>query len=265
MPGQQRAPLEQLLLAVSKLPLLTELRLGMTEQQGDQVLPPTALTALVASTDLRALELRLPQREVPEDWVMFSPSTVYPHLRSINLASMDYALLLLVNGQQLQHLCSCCPAVESLEIALRPGLPPASCLPLLQLSALTRLRMASSDGTAAAAGAAAVDVVAQLTRLKQLRLQRIPRLPDPSLLQLTALTALEDLELSDVVEGAGHGRWFLRNKVGGARQSWPGGFSSAWPDRIAQHLAMFPNTLQLCQRHRATAAVASTRPQLCVG
>lgn len=83
--------------------------------------------------------------------------------------------------------------------------------PLLQLSALTSLRIDQQDyirsvhgpcqrALAAAAGAAAtaevVEVAAQLTGLKQLVLGGLPWVADPVLLQLTTLTALEELLLS---------------------------------------------------------------------
>jgi hypothetical protein len=65
-------------------------------------------------------------------------------------------------------------------------------MPLLQLTALTKLAVL---GGGAAATAAAVGVVAQLTGLKDLTMEYLPPLNDPVLLQLTVLAALEDLVL----------------------------------------------------------------------
>jgi hypothetical protein len=104
-----------------------------------------------------------------------------------------------VSEQQLQQLCSCCPAVEDLAFCLSRGSPSTAYLPLLQLSALASLKI---KDVGAAAAAAAVGVAAQLTGLKQLVLQGLPQLTDPALLQLTALTALETLKLIQA-SGAG--------------------------------------------------------------
>jgi hypothetical protein len=118
---------------------------------------------------------------------------MYPHLRQIEIQvshrwqSWDRPL----SKQQLQQLCSCCPAVEGLGLALsdRHNLPAPAWLPLQHLSALTQLTLFSGRPAAAAA---AVKVAAQLTRLKDLTVRGVPKLTDRCLTGLTDLTALED-------------------------------------------------------------------------
>jgi hypothetical protein len=105
-----------------------------------------------------------------------------------------------------QQLCSCCPAVESLACALTLKLKPAALKSLLQLSALTSLRVSDLG----AAAAAAVEVAAQLTRLKQLTLAGLPQLSGPALMQFTVLTGLQALE---VAGGPMHLRLTWKNKV----------------------------------------------------
>jgi hypothetical protein len=125
---------------------------------------------------------------------MLTAGTFYPDLRMVDL-SYDGGQSILgarmpISEQQLQQLCSCCPAVESLSFAISQRFPPAAFSALLQLSALTSLSI-SRLGEAAAA---AVGVAAQLTGLKQLTMAGLSELTDPRLLQLTALTTLEELE-----------------------------------------------------------------------
>jgi hypothetical protein len=101
----------------------------------------------------------------------------------------------------------------------------ATMQPLLQLSALTHLKVALSllsqgqeDADATAAAAAVVGVAARLTGLKHLGLGMIPHPIGPALLPLTALKALQKLQLSSSSPlGSGFRRedWWveLDNKV----------------------------------------------------
>jgi hypothetical protein len=118
----------------------------------------------------------------PQDLVLFSPGAVYPHLHVIDLTyarhceSDTYP----INEQQLQQLCSCCPAVETLQFGLSADASPTALLPLLQLSALTHLgvdALCLFTTVEAMAG-----VAAQLTGLKQLALTGLPYLADPFML-----------------------------------------------------------------------------------
>jgi hypothetical protein len=96
--------------------------------------------------------------------------------------------------QQLQQLCSCCPNLDSLEFRIARPVSPTALLPLLQLSALTRLRLITTTRDAAVA-AAILGVAAQLTSLEQLVLWGLSREAESTLLQLTTLTALTSLKI----------------------------------------------------------------------
>jgi hypothetical protein len=178
--------------------------------------PAAALTALTASTNLCVLQLDLSLARAPtgpHHAVLFGPGTVYPRLRLIELqCGGTFGTHMPICEQQLQQLCSSCSALESLEVELCQGSSLTAWLPLLQLSALTQLKLRVC-GTAAAASA--VGVEAQLTSLKQLVIQAEPgpqwRLAVPTLLQLTALTALEHLEMM----AGGSRPIYLKSKVRG--------------------------------------------------
>jgi hypothetical protein len=181
----------ELCVAVSQLTLLTELYLGYTSRnQDDRRLGPNitdVTSGLTASTNLRSLELGWYMRVPLRGCVLFLPGAVYPHLtkldlqvdppdvtRWLNTDAMAYDMPL--SQQQLQLLCSSCPAVECL--AFSPSArcaSPSGLLPLLQLSALTSLSI-SNLGNAAAVTAAA-GIAAQLTRLKQLSFLGLSYLP----------------------------------------------------------------------------------------
>jgi hypothetical protein len=155
---------QDLIYAVSRLPLLTELHAGLLIRQASDVPQPEAFTALTASANLRVLRVELlSDSRLLHDSVLFRHGTVYRHLQLIDLASR-----LPLSEQQLELLCSCCPAIESLAFALgdKTAGPPSSaaCLPLCQLAALTHLQVTGlfTTATAAAAGAAA-----QMTRLRR--------------------------------------------------------------------------------------------------
>jgi hypothetical protein len=242
----RRRPFGELFSAVAMLTLLTKLH----SWQGGvhyQVLPTAdAFTALTASTNLRSLQLCWAAGSVTpplgtahsgpgtpplyHECTLFPPNMVYPNLRGIHL-HLIMASSTPLSEQQLQQLGSCCPAVESLGICVREDASPTTCLPLLQLSALTKLAIqrlsraavaptapGAGEAAAPAATAAVVGIVAQLARLKHLSLFELSSLTDATLLQLTRLTALEALrlEIIDGFEGDDYKyaeRMHLTNKV----------------------------------------------------
>jgi hypothetical protein len=230
------APLDELLLAASKLSQLTMLCIvgPRCTAVPQEPLPATAAsTALAFSTNLCSLQLGLVDACAPGGCDLFRPGVVYPHLRLIDLQHEAPFPPMRISGQQLQQLCSSCPAVESLAFASRSEFTHAAFSPLLQLSALTSLELRNPRAAAApaaagavdVAAAAAVDVAAQLTGLKQLSLIDLPHLTD-SALQLTALTALTEITLGFpkgpwVPPRLGQpscSQWHLRNEVCSA--SW---------------------------------------------
>jgi hypothetical protein len=105
---------EALLPALSKLSLLTELYVCAHGAEVTDAAAAAAFTALTASTHLRSLGLRVPEtfrgteREDFPDVALFTPGLEYPHLRKIQVNGVT------INGEQIQQLCSCCTAVESL-------------------------------------------------------------------------------------------------------------------------------------------------------
>jgi hypothetical protein len=160
-------------------------------------LPPTgAFTALTASTNLRSLHLQGRWEYLSGGCVLFKPGAVYPHLCCIKLQAALCSGTVDDSEQQLQQLCSSCPALEDLSFRLWWDPSPTACTPLLQLPALTHLDVYGLRSEAVKP-AAVVDVAAQLTGLQHLKLSGLAQLTSPALLQLTALAALECLELSD--------------------------------------------------------------------
>jgi hypothetical protein len=180
----------EVLAAVSHLSLLTRLHFNAayTGRNTPVAVAASDFTALAASTDLCSLVLRIDNREAPHGCDIFrsdgDAAIEHPHLRLINLQGVH------LNAPQLERLCWCCPAVDSLTMTCQDP-SPIALVPLLQLFALTRLEVRVMDDAAAAAS---VGVVAQLTQLKRLRL-RVSDVARASVLQLTALTALEGLQL----------------------------------------------------------------------
>jgi hypothetical protein len=209
-PGGAVLPLGGLIHAVSEHELLTELRVVSARAAVGMVYlrPVAAFTALTARTNLCSLQLGLLPKDVPAAWELCAPGVEYPRLRSIDLAYGCGPNAVPLHARHLQQLCSCCPAVESLKLAL--CVPPqlTAVQPLLQLSALTALQVCNV-GTAAAA---VVDVAAQLTGLKQLNLEGLDELAALSLLPLISLTALEELRLHSLSDGNTPGQQFV-NKV----------------------------------------------------
>jgi hypothetical protein len=207
------ASLGQLLLAAAKLSLLTGLDWSFQGDGADLLVgspPAAAFTAVTASTHLCSLKLQEWKTVSPEGRVLFKAGPVYPHLTHVTLADALCTDVTAVNEQQLQQLCSCCPAVKSLAFELWTAATPAACLPLIQLSALTELVMRS----AADNSPTAVDTAAQLTGLKCLQLYGMHQLLDPALLQLTALSSLEQLAVSPhASRKCFSGVLWLRNKV----------------------------------------------------
>jgi hypothetical protein len=129
----------------------------------------------------------------PYGCILFKPGAGYPHLTDINLQfAREYrGQPVCITEQQLQQLCSSCPAVKSLDTFLCLEASPTALLPLLQLSALTHLGVFNIGPAAEAV----VGVVGQLTSLKDLVLYDCQQVPNAALMPLTALTTLEELEL----------------------------------------------------------------------
>jgi hypothetical protein len=202
------APYLQLINAVSELTLLTQLKVHFPGVKFSLELNTIAeaFTALTASTNLHVLQLSSRAsyhryakwgHNVLHDCVRMQPDQVYPHLRHIDLQCVLFSGML-ISEQQLQVLCSCCPAVESLAVVLEHDASSTAFLPLLQLSALTQLAVQQQcfdPESGAKAAAAAVGVVAQLTGLQHLEVWGFAGLRDPVLLQLTSLKALHMLAL----------------------------------------------------------------------
>jgi hypothetical protein len=211
-----RATFEELLEAVSQLSLLSTLALSPS----DGLHPPAeAFTTLTASTQLSSLRLCLWDDAAPRHYVLFQPDTVYPQLRVLDLchersSPRNKFGAWPQSDEQLQQLCSCCPALEHLEFVVRQGATAEALLPLLELPALTRLAVLGGSGAAAIA---VLGVAAQLTGLRQLTLEYLPPLTHPALLQLTALTGLEQLVLRvdfrDVEARTHTTKLVLQNKV----------------------------------------------------
>jgi hypothetical protein len=172
---KRTAPFDDMLRAVSGLPQLTELCITIDHLAHPPV-TQAACTALTIGTNLCSLQLSFggPRGAVaPGGCELFTPCAVYPYLRVIDLqydggpSSRREPVPLgkmPVTALQLQQLCSCCPAVESLSFAPSPCFPPAAFAPLLQLSALSSLEFRDLGALATAA----VGVAAQLTGLKPL-------------------------------------------------------------------------------------------------
>jgi hypothetical protein len=213
---KRQATLDSLLIAVSGLPQLTELSIRIDILSVRPSRPSAACTALQVSTNLRSLQLGVAEfsgATGPRGFDLFTPGTVYPHLRQIDLCydgGQPFITRAPVTKQQLQQLCSCCSGVEDLGLAISQDLTSdqthETFFHLLQLSALTSLKVSELG----AATAAAVGVVAQLTGLKQLILAGVPHLTDLVLMQLTALTALQGLQL--VLPCLGLKLWSLKLK-----------------------------------------------------
>jgi hypothetical protein len=196
---------QELVDAVSNMLQLTELQADLHGH-----IEGSSCTALLASTQLSVLRLKLPGCTGTRNVVLFRLDTVYPHLRLIDLDHKGLGLLTL-SGQQIQLLSSSCPALESLNFRICSQASHTDCLPLRQLTALTRLRVCELSNAAAAG--AVITSAAQLTGLVQLSLLDLPKMTDPKLMQLSALTALTDLKLSNGVKST---TWSIqaRNQVG---------------------------------------------------
>jgi hypothetical protein len=200
------ASAQELLLTVSQLTLLTRLRWReLCHRARPAVASPAAFTALTASSNLRSLELAWSLDDVPPSPVLFRAGVVYPHLHVLHL-SVHFPprdgppdATKTISEDQLQLLCSCCPALQELSFVLCPDPSPTAFEPLLQLSALTDLWVHAVG----AAAPAAIGVAAQLTGLQNLYLGEQLRIRQPTMLQLTALTALTELELMSDEPGGG--------------------------------------------------------------
>jgi hypothetical protein len=132
--------LTDLLGAVSKLTLLTELLVQprIAEPLADDV--AAAFTALTASTNLHTLKVGMPFKDSPEGFSVFKPgAAVYPHLRVLDLRYANNGGGAPFGAQQLQQLCSCCPAAEVLSMSRNKDAAPAAWAAVQQLTALTLL------------------------------------------------------------------------------------------------------------------------------
>jgi hypothetical protein len=178
----------EVLAEIAQLSALTELDY-IAGYIGEDDVPPAAaaFTALTASTNLCSLELG--QHIGIQACDLFMAGKVYPHLRRVNLTRGELGMPL--SEQQLQQLCCCCPALDSLTFRIFENPSSTALLPLQQLPALTHLALHRVGATAAVVAGA----VARLTGLKVLHVVDLSNLTDPTLLQLTALTALEELHL----------------------------------------------------------------------
>jgi hypothetical protein len=128
-------PVADLVLAVSNLQQLTELYFGCkagTEPIAGMEVPVGAFAALTASTSLCSLELYITRELAPQGCTLFRPGTNYPFLRAVRVfgeqkwgltANSSWVLQKgqFISEQQLQKLCSSCPAVQELAVALCPS------------------------------------------------------------------------------------------------------------------------------------------------
>jgi hypothetical protein len=189
------AALSVLFTALAGLSLLAELAFMPHIGYSNATPPAGAFTALAASTNLRSLRLDLVSNGGPQFFDLFRPGTVYPHLHNIRVYACQPGRAMALSEQQMGQLCMCCPSLASLSLILIPSQPYSATawLPLLQLSALTSLKIHEVGATLGSV----VEAAAQLTGLKQLALWDLETETDPGLLLLTALTGFEKLTLRD--------------------------------------------------------------------
>jgi hypothetical protein len=184
--------------AVAQLSMLTSLHVSMAPHYGVPVPAAAAeaaaaFTTLTASTNLCDLRLSMSNAAShPDQLVLFRHGPIYPNLRLISLSRARP-----LRTQQLQQLCSCCPAVEVLNIMAWRNPSPTAWQPLTQLSALTRLAFFGVGAPVAPV----VDAAVQLAGLRDLWLFDLPDVRHPELLKLTALTALKVIMLVSVLVG----------------------------------------------------------------
>jgi hypothetical protein len=217
--------LADLVLAVSNPQQLTQLCFTPLDVRGQRLVstecvPPAAFTALTASTQLGSLQVSCSACTCDLFETSAGPHAhTHSHIHSINMVwdddklSFEIGRPTCITAQQLQLLCSSCPAVESLTFCLdserqqhpagyipwmsmvtAPSPPPLH--PLSQLTALTCLRLRVRDSLFGTAPAATMQCITKLTGLKQLALGSVPCQWKPALVQLTAMTGLERLLLS---------------------------------------------------------------------
>jgi hypothetical protein len=131
------APFAEVISAMSRLTLLTELcfRPSMKYSLHPAV---NGYTALTASTNLCSLQLVLEHGTPERPHALFRSGAVYTQLRDVGLEHDGGAWIAPLSEQQIRQMCSSCPVVESLSFALCRST--TSLLPLLQLTALTRLQ-----------------------------------------------------------------------------------------------------------------------------
>jgi hypothetical protein len=200
-----------LLAAMAQLLLLNELSFTSDVVPAP---PGAAFTALTASTNLCALKVRLGSIQesggpLAQHAILFTPGTIYPHLRHVELQFIEQGQPTPVSEQQLQLAVHLLPNSGTSQIVVVPNpvpthSPATSAAAVSTDSVLTakpvriqprRMRL-DTYNTGAAAAAAVVGIAAQLTQLKQLRLEGwLNTCQLKELKQLTALTALEQLNI----------------------------------------------------------------------
>lgn len=207
-------PFQELLAAVSQMTLLTQLLLRPPSPPMDRLVLPAAgaYVALTASTNLSSLKLAMSKEYLAPQYSLFKPASVYPNLVEVNLQHEWEGWNVPLSEDEVQQMCSGCPALQSLAFTpcIDTSLPGNSrLLPLLQLTALTRFQAHILDNTTVAA---VVHVAAQLTGLKVLVLTsaswELATYPVVLKLATPALAALEVLVLDhDSLRRTVSGEW----------------------------------------------------------
>jgi hypothetical protein len=150
--GTRKYALPLLLCTPKTLHQLTQLRVSAGGAALSSVPPASDFKLLTISTNLQSLQLYIRHGSLPHKCILFKDEivTARPHLREVDLLHQQGAMG--ISQQQLECLCTSCPALETLRFGLCRDCPVTNLLPLLQLTALTYLGLA---GVTAAAPAAA--------------------------------------------------------------------------------------------------------------
>lgn len=204
--SQAAAGAAALLLELSQLQQLTQLRLVQVMWAPAAGQPAVAYAALTASSRLRELDLSFSL--VPSDaWqYIFSADTqTLPDLRSLSIHCCQAH----ITDDDVASIAGCCPGVQ--ELGLKGTLKPDLSLSgLTGFTALTKLSVnhVSSDR--------AIGVLAELRGLEDLQMSVQSSIRASGLLQLTSLKALYRLRVESSPETwiATFGMVLLENKVG---------------------------------------------------